>query len=65
MSNLTISNLTTTGSELFQDSEGFMDELNGDICEQLNGGLVVCTFPPINFPPIFPGPFGPYTPMIL
>ena len=39
MSNLTIANLTT-GSELFQDSESFLDELTEREIDNLLGGLV-------------------------
>ena len=61
MSNLKISNLTTTGSELFLDSESFLDELTNQEIDNLLGGDSV-SYVKTTFIPIFRTI---YTPVIL
>lgn len=39
MASITISELHPTGSELFSDSEGYMDELSYDEFNNVHGGL--------------------------
>ena len=75
MANIEVKDIKSNGAQLFDDSEGFMDELNEDIFEQVNGeGMLSPTsdFPIINPLPItrpLPTvPIGipqPWTPVIL
>ena len=74
MAKIEVKNLNLNGAELFDDSEGFMDELHEDSVEQLKGGMLVPatsiptlepesipTFKTIPTPPIV----GPWSPVIL
>ena len=42
MANISISNLTATGSELFTDSESFLTALADNDLGSINGGLCAC-----------------------
>ncbi|WP_445635065.1 hypothetical protein NSTC745_06968 [Nostoc sp. DSM 114161] len=39
MANIKLHDLSPAGSELFQDSESFLNELNADELNNVNGGL--------------------------
>jgi hypothetical protein len=53
MSNISISDLSVTGFELFTDSESFLNELTNDKLNIINGGIK--EFPINNVPPTQPG----------
>ena len=53
MAKIEVKDIKLNGSELFNDSEGFMDELKEEV-EQINGGKLIYTKP---FPRPFPKPF--------
>lgn len=46
MSNISISDLSVTGSELFTDSESFLNELTNDKLNIINGGIRGLLVPP-------------------
>ncbi len=74
MANIEVKDIKSNGAQLFDDSEGFMDELNEDIFEQVNGGEASpfdldtiyipidrpCTNPPIPIQDLLP-----CTPLVL
>ena len=60
MAKIEVKDIKLNPAELFDDSEGFMDELNEDAVEQLKGGMSVLTPEPTpTYEPL------PNTPVIL
>ena len=45
MANITVSDLRATGSELFMDSESFLDVLDNGELEGVNGGFTFLAIP--------------------
>ena len=56
MAEIKIKDISIDGNDLFNDSEGFMDDLNEEILDGVNGGMLL-PYEPIECP--FPGPISP------
>ena len=69
MAKIEVKDIKSNGAELFDDSESFMDELNEDVLEEVNGGMLasdafIIADPPLPYP-IINFPTKPYSPVIL
>ena len=61
MAEIKIKDISIDGNDLFDDSEGFMDDLNEELLDGVNGGMLAeslaAPIPPICTFPISPRPF--------
>ena len=56
MAEIKIKDINIDGNDLFDDYEGFMDDLNEELLDGVNGGMLL-PYEPIECP--FPGPISP------
>lgn len=61
MAEIKIKDISIDGNDLFNDSEGFMDDLNEELLDEVNGGMLaeslVAPIVPLCTIPISPRPF--------
>ena len=56
MSKIQVNDLKTTGVELFEDTEGFMEDIKDDELEQVMGGYIASSIISGDSGTIFTGP---------